>query len=77
MIGHVTPVPSRRRSLADRPDHAPDELALPLLVGPRMEVVGDQCERETRPLGLAGVPDEVARAVLLRRERVTELHQGR
>jgi hypothetical protein len=64
------------RRAGDPADHAPYERAVPLLRDPWVEVVGDQAEAEARLLGRRRVGDEVARPVLLRRERVAELHGG-
>jgi hypothetical protein len=47
-----------------------------LRVDPRVEVVGDQREREARLLGQPGVPNEVGGRVLLRRQRIAELRHG-
>src|SRR5919197_257565 len=71
-----SPEPTPLRDLRDAADHAPDERALPLPVGPGMEVVGDECEGEAGFLGLARVANEVIREVLLGREGVAELGHG-
>jgi hypothetical protein len=63
------------RRLRDAADHAPDERALALRVDPGVVVVGDQREREAGLLRRARIAHEVVRAVLLRGERVAELHR--
>ena len=72
--GHARADPQALRRLRDAAEHRPHERALALRVDPRVEVVGDQREREARLLGAARVLDERARTELLARELVAELH---
>lgn len=60
--------------LRDRTDHRPHERALPLLVVPGMEVVGDPQRIEAGPLGHAGLGDQLRWGVLLGRQRITHSH---
>src|SRR5262249_8115441 len=72
---HRRPNLDPRGGFPDGPDHAPHEGALALPVDPRMEVIGDQPERETALLGEPREPHQLARAVLLARELVAEPHR--
>ena len=68
IVGHVTPVPSRRRSVAC-------ERALALRVHPRVVVVRDHAEVEARFLGERRLAHELVRRMIFGREREAELHQ--
>ncbi len=59
---------SRQRS-----DDAPDERALPLLVVPRMKMVGDSDRLEPGFLSHHGLPDEVIRTPFLAGQEASEL----
>ena len=69
IVGHVTPGADDQLvgGLGDGTEHAPHERAVRMALDPRVEVVGDEREREAGLLGGAGVGHEVARAVLLAR----------
>ena len=66
VVGQVTPVPTRRRSVvaAIASEDRPDEGRIALLVDPRMEVVGDRGEVETGLLGPTREGNEVAGTML-------------
>ena len=67
----------QRRHLGQRAQNAPDERALALFVGPRVEMVGHpQCVK-TGFLGSSGLSDQVVRIELLTAEEVTDMrHVG-
>src|SRR4029453_489221 len=69
--------PQAIRRLGDRPQDRPDKRALALLVGPGVEVVGDEREREPALLGKPRVADEIGRPELLARERIADLRSLR
>src|SRR5436853_592576 len=66
-----------RRGVRDAADDAPDERALSLRVGSRMEVIGDESELEAVVLGQPGEADEVVGTMLFAAELVAELHHRR
>ena len=59
--GDARAEPEALGRLRDAADHAPDERALALRVVPRVEVVGDQAEREAGLLGELRVAHHVVR----------------
>ena len=73
--GHRGADPDPVRRLGDRAEHAPDERAVALRVDPRMDVIGDQREREAGRFGALGVLDEGVWALFFRREPVADLHE--
>jgi hypothetical protein len=58
----------------DAAEHAPDEGTLPLVVDPRMEVIGDQREREPSFLCVSRILHEVQRLAFFAGECVPDLH---
>src|SRR4029079_4618028 len=58
----------------DPAERRPDERAVPLVAHPRVEVVGDEPEREARPLGDLRLAEELVRRMVLGGEVETELH---
>src|SRR5205823_6793024 len=60
--------------LRDPAERRPDERALALVAHPRVEVVGDEREREARALGDLRLADELVRRMVFGREGEAELH---
>ncbi len=61
----------------DRSEDGPYERAFPLPIDPGMEVIRDQGERKSCRLGRDSVCDQVSWAVLLTRQRISNLHGER
>ena len=60
------------RGGGDAADHAPDERALSLPIGPGMKVIGDEDGVHARFLGQLGLRDQRGRTVFLTREKCSD-----
>jgi len=61
--------------LSERPDDRPHERAVPLLVVPRVVVVGDPQRMEARLFGAPRLVDELTRPELLTRQEAPDPHR--